>query len=298
MHSRTRRSRSQLSDNADGALKESTIRYAFERAQARYPGVTRESGQSDKKNYSEEFSRALAQLLADILRVSFEGIQPSAEGAGHESLMTGARGSKKIDVRYSTPDIGLGFVISIKTTHFRDRKSRRDRKTGAVNVTFGDYNHNETRFDAEFRAEAAEIHERNPFGVLIGLFVLPEDSALIFSRENPSSFAKWVRRLRFRAGREKPDDRNELFEKIYVGLYKPESERAGEIRFFDVAHQPPIRGLPGEDLLTFEQFISGVRTQFENRNNPPFQFGEPTLAENEGVAIAEADIVPPEEEPC
>jgi len=165
-------------------------------------------------------------------------------------------------------------------------------------VTFGDYNHNETRFDAEFRAEAAEIHERNPFGVLIGLFVLPENSALIFSRENPSSFAKWVRRLRFRAGREQPHDRNELFEKIYIGLYKPESNRAGEIRFFDVAHQPPIRGLPRDHLLTLEQFILEVRTQFENRNNPPFQFGEPTLAENEGVAIAETDIVPPEQEPC
>jgi hypothetical protein len=296
MRSRSRRSHGQLSQDAARALKESSIGYVLRRAQQRYSTV--DSGSSDKKNYSEEFSRSLAQLLANILRDRFEGIQPSAEGSGHESLMTGARGSKKIDVRYSTPDIGLGFVISIKTTHFRDRKTRRDRKTGATKVSFGDYNHNETRFDAEFRAEAAEIHERNPFGELIGLFVLPEDSALIFTRENPSSFAKWVRRLRFRAGREKPDDRNELFEKIYVGLYKPEGERAGEIRFFDVQHQPPIRGLPREELLTLAQFVSEVRTQFENRNNPPFQFGEATLTEDEGVPIAEADIVPPEEEPC
>ena len=69
--------------------------------------------------------------------------------------MSGARGSKRTDVRYSTPEIGLGFVISIKTTHFRDGKR-------------GDFNHNETRFDAEFRAEAAEIHERSHLGFSLG----------------------------------------------------------------------------------------------------------------------------------
>jgi len=125
--------------------------------------------------------------------------------------MSGARGSKRTDVRYSTPEIGLGFVISIKTTHFRDGKR-------------GDFNHNETRFDAEFRAEAAEIHERSPFGVLIGLFVLPEVSAMLYTEKQPSSFAKWVRRLRSRSGREKPDDRNELFERIFIGLYSPEGK--------------------------------------------------------------------------
>lgn len=287
------RLRPRLTAEAETALQNSSILYALDRARSRYPGVTANSGQSPKKNYSEQFSRSLAQLLADILRDAFEGIQPSAEGLWHESLMTGARGSKKIDVRYSTPDIGLGFVISIKTTHFRDRKSRLGR------VTFGDFNHNETRFDAEFRAEAAEIHERNPFGLLIGLFVLPEESAMIFSRgNNPSSFAKWVRRLRFRAGREKPGDRNELFERIYIGLYKPQGERAGEIRFFNAMNQPPIRGLPRSGLLSLRDLISEIRALFDARNNPPFDFGDPTLAEGEGVAIMKSDIVEPDEDSC
>ena len=82
------------------------------------------------------------------------------------------------------------------------------------------------------------------------------------------------------------------------GSGETSGEGAGEIRFFDVEQQPPIRGLPREELLTLEQFVSEVRAQFENRNNPPFQFGEPTLTEDEGVPIAEADIVPPDEEPC
>jgi hypothetical protein len=204
--------------------------------------------------------------------------------------MTGARGAKKIDIRYSTPDIGLGFVISIKTTHFRDKKTRQGK------ITFGDYNHNETRFDAEFRAEAAEIHERNPFGVLIGLFVLPEESASLFSRgNNPSSFAKWVRRLHFRAGRKNPEDRNELFERIFVGLYKIDT---GYISFFDVMKTPPIRGVPNVNLLTLSEFVTEIQREFEQRNSPPFTFGEPTMGEGEGVAISPRDIVAPEEEPC
>ncbi len=88
-----------ISAAAAAALENSNISYVLERAGEKYPDVKKESAQSPKKNYSEAFSRSLAQLLADILRLTFEGIQPTAEGSGHESLMTGARGSKKIDIR-------------------------------------------------------------------------------------------------------------------------------------------------------------------------------------------------------
>jgi hypothetical protein len=177
--------------------------------------------------------------------------------------MSGARGSKRTDVRYSTPEIGLGSVISIKTTHFRDARR-------------GYFNHNETRFDAEFRVEAAEIHERSPFGVLIGLFVLPEISAMLYTEKQPSSFAKWVRRLRSRAGRERPEDRNELFERIFIGLYNPE----GNIQFFDVMQQPPIRGMPpSENLLTLAQFVGVVIHEYKGRNNVDFDFGPSTIPE-------------------
>jgi hypothetical protein len=178
--------------------------------------------------------------------------------------MSGARGTKRTDVRYSTPEIGLGFVVSIKTTHFRDARR-------------GDFNHNETRFDAEFRVEAAEIHERSPFGVLIGLFVLPEISVMLYTEKQPSSFAKWVRRLRSRAGRERPEDRNELFERIFIGLYSSE----GFIRFFDVMKQPPIRGMPPEgDLLNLSQFCYQIVHEYRRRNNVEFEFGPSTIPED------------------
>jgi hypothetical protein len=246
-------------------LEERPISGLLDEVRKANPDVTDQSNQAAKKNYSERFSRNLAQFLADLLRPEFAGIQPDAHGSGHESRMSSARGSKRTDVRYSTPEIGLGFVISIKTTHFRDARR-------------GDFNHNETRFDAEFRAEAAEIHERSPFGVLIGLFVLPEISAILYTRNQPSSFAKWVRRLRFRAGRSQPDDRNELFELIFIGLYSPE----GNIQFFDVTHRPPIRGIPPkESLLTLHQFIRAVVGEYKRRNNVEFEFGPSTVPEED-----------------
>jgi hypothetical protein len=247
----------------EAQLEEASIRALLHEVRSTYPEVTDQSIQALKQNFSAKFSRSLAQYLADLLRPEFGGIRPDVQGSGHESRMSGARGSKRTDVRYSTPEIGLGFVISIKTTHFRDAKR-------------GDFNHNETRFDAEFRVEAAEIHERSPFGVLIGLFVLPEISAMLYTEKQPSSFAKWVRRLRSRAGRGRPEDRNELFERIYIGLYDPE----GNIRFFDVMQQPPIRGMPpSEDLLTLAQFIGAVIHEYKRRNNVDFDFGPSTIPE-------------------
>jgi hypothetical protein len=179
--------------------------------------------------------------------------------------MSGARGPKRTDVRYSTPEIGLGFVVSIKTTHFPDMKKGKR----------GDFNHNETRFDAEFRAEASEIHERSPFGVLIGLFVLPQVSGLLYTKSQPSSFARWVRRLRFRAGREGPEGRYEIFERMFVGLYNSD----GAIHFFDVMNRPPLQGLPEtRDLLSLREFLDQIRQEFKRRNNPDFEFGPSTLA--------------------
>lgn len=251
-----------------GSKGVSSIAEVLKRARERYPAVGDDSSTAAKKNYSEIFSRSLAQYLADLLRPQFQEIQPDREGAGQESRMSGVRGPKRTDVRYSTSEIGLGFVVSIKTTHFRDKKR-------------GDFNHNETRFDAEFRAEASEIHERSPFGVLIGLFVLPEVSGSLYTKKHPSSFARWVRRLRFRAGRDGPEGRYEIFERMFIGLYRPD----GEIRFFDVMNRPPVRGLPEPDsLFNLAELLEQINKEFKRRNNPDFEFGPSTLG----------DEIPPE----
>lgn len=112
--------------------------------------------QADKKNYAERLSRALAQRFANALRPHFEGILPDSSGKGQESKARSAKGYKKLDVNYSTPELGLGLGVSIKTINFVDPKSKR-------------YTKNYTRVDAELRAEATDYHDRQPYSVMVAV---------------------------------------------------------------------------------------------------------------------------------
>ena len=70
---RSRRSTRQFQDQ----LKESSIGTLLEEVRTRYPDVTDESIPPQKKNYSERFSRNLAQFLADLLGQSLRESSPT-----------------------------------------------------------------------------------------------------------------------------------------------------------------------------------------------------------------------------
>jgi hypothetical protein len=80
-------------------------------AELRFAGVREDvSGgvQGAKKNYAESLSRALAQRFAEALRASgFPEVLPDEKGDRHESRALGVKGPKKLDVNYSTPELGL-----------------------------------------------------------------------------------------------------------------------------------------------------------------------------------------------
>jgi hypothetical protein len=105
---------------------------------------------SEKKNYAERLSRALANRVAQHLRSAFPNILPDADGKGQESQARTSKGYKRLDVNYSTPELGLGLGVSIKTINFTDGRSKR-------------YTKNYTRADGELRAEASDYHERQPY---------------------------------------------------------------------------------------------------------------------------------------
>jgi hypothetical protein len=130
--------------------------------------------QASKKNFGEYFSRHLASRFARELAPWFDGILPDPDGAGHESRARTSKGCKKLDVNYSTPQLGLGLGVSIKTINARDPASRR-------------YTKNFTRVDAELRAEAADYHERQPYAVMIAVIFLPMNACDDGSKETPSS---------------------------------------------------------------------------------------------------------------
>ena len=217
-----------------------------------------DDARTQKKNFAERLSRELAQLVADALRKDFDGITPSAEGRGHERQTRTAKGVKKLDVNYSTPDLGLGLGISIKTV------TSKDPKTGRFSKNF-------TRIDNELRAEAKDYHERQPFAVMIAIVFLPELACFDATDQAPSSFGGAVRQFRYRAGRIGARDEEERFEKIFVGCYRSEGADRGATWFFDVDAAPPRRGVPRVvDRLVFAEVLGGVIGTYESRNSPPF----------------------------
>src|SRR5262245_51621953 len=83
------------------------------------------SARAGKGPYGTALSNAIAVLVANRLRPDFPGVLPNADGTGAESRARTGRGFKKLDVNYSTPELGLALGISIKTVNYRDPGTRR-----------------------------------------------------------------------------------------------------------------------------------------------------------------------------
>lgn len=223
------------------------------------------SGSDDrarKKNFAEKLSRELAQLIADALRNRFEGITPSSDGKGHERPTRTAKGVKKLDINYSTPDLGLGLGVSIKTVTARDPRTKRFTK-------------NFTRIDNELRAEAKDYHERQPYAVMAAIIFLPEPACQDGSGTAPSSFGSSILAFRHRSGRATPRDEEELFEAVFIACYRDTEPQLGDVWFFSVETAPPRQGLPVvADRLSFREVLSRITSIYERRNDPPFNWAE------------------------
>jgi hypothetical protein len=211
-----------------------------------------------KKNYAQYLSEALAVLFANQLRHIFPGILPAADGSGLESAARTGKGVKKLDVNYSTPQLGLGLGISIKTLNFRDPKS-------------GRYTKNPTRLDNELRAEAMDYHQRQPYSVLVAVIFVPLDSCEDGDATNPnqsrSSFAQIVNVLRHRGGRRAPSDDAQLFEKVYIGLYGHAAGSSGQAFYFDTECAPPQFGYPADTvLMSFEELLEAIVAVYDDVN--------------------------------
>jgi len=215
---------------------------------------------ADKKNYAERFSRAIATLVANALRSSkFVGVTPDADGRRQEAPARTSKGFKKLDVNYSTTELGLGLGVSIKTINFADAGSSRFTK-------------NYTARDNELRAEATDYHQRQPYAVLVAVVFLPIEACRDGVRD-VSSFAQAIRLFRHRGGREDARDEPDRFERVFVALYEHEGDRYGEVVFFDVMDKPPKQGPPAAGL-SFEQFVASVVETYDARNNPPFEWAD------------------------
>jgi hypothetical protein len=240
---------------------------------------------TQKKNFAQALSEALAIKFADGLRENFSGILPTrdVEGGpvrGNESPARTLKGVKKLDVNYSKLELGLGLGVSIKTLNFRDASSKR-------------YTKNVTRVDNELRAEAGDYHERQPFAVLAAVVFLPLDAA---TDGEPSSFSHAAQTLRFRTGRQNPRDGPELFERIYIALYEPtDPDRLGDCVCFDAARPPPKTGLPKEaNRLTLLGVLDDIKQAYDQRNVPKQIYEESDPAADPGEELSALATEDPE----
>jgi hypothetical protein len=237
-----------------------TVADALRAAEPRPDGTARAT---DKKNYAERLSRALSMLFANKLRLSFPGILPDERGGGQESRARTGKGFKKLDVNYSTLELGLGLGVSIKTLNFPDGKTRRFTK-------------NYTRIDNELRAEAMDYHVRQPFAVLAGILFLPIESCDDAVGEGrgdgaTSSFGSAVRHFRARSGRHDPGDLPDLFERFFIGLYDLSKE--GVTVFVDVAARPPRARRPAaHETMELDRVVDEIVRTYDERNDPRFDW--------------------------
>jgi hypothetical protein len=211
----------------------------------------------------------MAICIANGLRDRFPGVLPDALGKGIESPAQSVRGPKKLDVNYSTPQLGLGFGISLKSVHFREKERR-------------GYIHNMKRNDEELRTEASGYHQRQPYAVMIAVVFLPDDACDDATATHPSSFGAWVKYLRPLAQRHAAHDDIARYERVFIGLY----DRLGRgMEFFDVDAAPPKTGRP-RNLLTYSEFLDEVEKSYLRRNAAEFEWAED--------GIAETDEAPPD----
>lgn len=221
--------------------------------------LSKEDLRAAKKNYAERFSRAAATMLANLLRRRFPGITPNSDGSAQEAPARTAKGFKKLDVNYSTPQLGLALGVSVKS------------------INFPPFPKNYSRNDNELRAEATDYHQRQPYAVLIAVLFLPVSACLDAPVRGGkvvglSSFAKAVKFFRPRTRRLSHKDEVDLFERFFVGLYDATD---GNVFFFDVSVPPPKHGLPrAEDRLSLAEMVLAIDKSYRDRNDPPFVWAE------------------------
>lgn len=209
-------------------------------------------------------SNALAVVLANGLRsLGFEGVLPDERG-GFESRSRSARGLKKLDVNYSTPEMGLGLGLSIKTISAPDPETKRFTK-------------NYSRNDNELRAEAMDYHRRQPYAVLAGFLFMPTASCEDAGRGKDedtgvSSFGAAVRYFSLRTPRPDPEDEPDLFEAFYVCVY----DEDGETLCWPAHHthlRPPKSGVPSPPgAMSLNDALADAVKLYDERNNPFFHF--------------------------
>lgn len=201
--------------------------------------------------FSIQFAKHMGAFIANGLRPDFPGIKSG------ENPSRSVTGSKRVDVNYNTPEMGLGLAMSFKSVH-----------QGEEEDGDADFIHNMKRNDEELRVEATAHHLRQPYAVLVAVVFLPFESCT--DLEPTSSFASWVQYLWPLKGRTEPEDPPDRFELVFISLY---ARDGSELGFYQIGGKVACRrhGRPTA-LLTVTEFLQVVKTTYDIRNGKDFFF--------------------------
>jgi hypothetical protein len=197
------------------------------------------------------FAKHMGLEVAQALDPDFPGI------VSGEKPSRAVRGMKRVDVKYSTAEAGLGLALSFKSVHAGEREAGKSR-----------FIHNMKRNDEELRVEATGHHLRQPFAVMVAVVFLPFESCDDLPKT--SSFASWVKYLWPLKGRIEPEDPPDRYELVFMGLY---ARDGNELGFYEIggAVGCPRKGRP-KRLLTLAEFFSRIKQTYDTRNGRDFVF--------------------------
>ena len=202
--------------------------------------------------FAIDFAKHMGIEVARVLDPYFPRITSG------EKPSRAVRGLKRVDVKYSTPEVGLGLALSFKSVHFGEDEEGKAR-----------FVHNKKRNDEELRVEATGHHLRQPYAVMVAVLFLPFESCADEIRKR-SSFAAWVEYLWPLKGRTEPEDPPDRYELVFIGLY---ARDGSELGFYEIGGTVPCprKGRPRQ-LLTLGEFLSRIKDTYDQRNGLDFAF--------------------------
>lgn len=246
--------------NTEASLAEARRRREEQNERATQAGHAPRPSINEQLSYTIYFAKHFGSEIADALAEEF-GSEYVRSG---ETLSDSAEGQKLVDVAYSTPQSGLGIMVSLKSVH-----------QGEMDNGNSKFTHNLKRNDEELRVEATALHLRQPYAVLVATLILPFEACEDAWRQgaggpSTSSFGRWVEKLWSLRGRTEPEDPPNLFELVSVALYARDGSDLG---FYEVGGSIPCPrvGRPSS-LLSFNEFIERIKERYYRRNKRDFSF--------------------------
>lgn len=158
------------------------------------------AGRARRKNYTEQVSQALSELMAaELARLGLVGARAPR---GRDKQFMGGYGTKGVDVYLSDEKHGLLMASGTKGILYDVPKNLKNRYRDMV-------------------MEALELHRRFPYAVCGHLLFLGRSEAARPSRAFGSVLAEAVVLLSGISGRKRPDEAPEVYETMGILLLDP-----------------------------------------------------------------------------